>query len=370
MLERPSERQAASLELRNLRKAFGDFKAVQDVSLQVAGGEFISLLGPSGCGKTTVLRMIAGLERPDSGSVLFSGKSVDSLPARSRNVGMVFQSYALFPHMRVCENVAFGLKVRGVPIQEIKGKVQAALEQVKMSGMSERFASELSGGQRQRVALARALVTRPMLLLLDEPLGALDRALREEMQFEIRGLQQSVGITTLCVTHDQEEALILSDRIAVMDGGKVQQVGTPKEIYERPATRFVSEFVGRSNRIRGAIRHIDASGLSVECALGVVATNADTLPRENLKSHRFVEVTFRPENMVLGPSPTGQVGLKGEGPVRRVHYLGNTCQVDIEVDGVLLSASIPSSHERLSTLQVGSSAAFFVASGSLRLFPV
>ena len=225
----------------------GKVVAVDDVTLDIAAGEFFSLLGPSGCGKTTSLRMIAGFELPDRGRVHVGGKDITDLPVHKRDMGMVFQSYALFPHRTVAENVAFGLRMRDVPKPDIALRVKAALAQVELTGLEDRKPGQLSGGQQQRVALARALVVEPPVLLCDEPLGALDRKLRQQMQFELKELQRRLGITLVFVTHDQEEALAMSDRIAVMNKGKVEQVGAPTEIYERPRTRFVADFIGEIN---------------------------------------------------------------------------------------------------------------------------
>jgi len=221
--------------------------AVDDVTLDIAAGEFFALLGPSGCGKTTSLRMIAGFEMPDSGRVHVGGEDITDVPVHRRDMGMVFQSYALFPHRTVAENVAFGLRMRDVPKAEIDRRVAAALAQVALTGLEARKPGQLSGGQQQRVALARALVVEPRVLLCDEPLGALDRKLRQQMQFELKDLQKRLGVTLVFVTHDQEEALAMSDRIAVMNKGRVEQVGTPTEIYENPRTRFVADFIGEIN---------------------------------------------------------------------------------------------------------------------------
>ncbi len=221
--------------------------AVDDVTLDIAAGEFFSLLGPSGCGKTTSLRMIAGFELPDSGRVHVGGRDITDVAVHKRDMGMVFQSYALFPHRTVAENVAFGLRMREVPRADIERRVKAALAQVALTGLEERKPGQLSGGQQQRVALARALVVEPPVLLCDEPLGALDRKLRQQMQFELKELQKRLGVTLVFVTHDQEEALAMSDRIAVMNKGRVEQVGAPTEIYERPRTRFVADFIGEIN---------------------------------------------------------------------------------------------------------------------------
>ncbi|GAA3898619.1 ABC transporter ATP-binding protein [Streptomyces lannensis] len=243
--------EGSAIRLQGLRKEFGDTTAVAGVDLEISDGEFFSMLGPSGSGKTTVLRMIAGFESPTSGTIRLAGQEVTGLAPFERDVHTVFQDYALFPHMTVEQNVAYGLKVRKVPKAERLQRAREALADVRLEGFGKRRPGQLSGGQRQRVALARALVGRPRLLLLDEPLGALDLKLREQMQVELKALQREVGITFVFVTHDQEEALTMSDRIAVFNQGRIEQVGTPAEIYERPATAFVASFVGTSNLLRG-----------------------------------------------------------------------------------------------------------------------
>jgi len=237
------------VSLRNLSRCFGDIKAVDGVNLDIYSGEFLTLLGPSGSGKTTVLRMIAGFERPDVGTIELAGRDVSQLPPYERDVNTVFQDYALFPHMDVISNIEYGLRVKGVEKIERRSRALIALKQVRLDGYENRKPAQLSGGQRQRVALARALVNRPAVLLLDEPLGALDLKLREQMQIELKELQREVGITFIFVTHDQEEALTMSDRIAIFNRGKIEQLGTPRDVYEAPMTSFVSEFVGQTNKI-------------------------------------------------------------------------------------------------------------------------
>jgi putative spermidine/putrescine transport system ATP-binding protein len=246
---------AAAIRLESVTKTFdGHVVAVDDVTLDIEAGEFFALLGPSGCGKTTSLRMIAGFELPDRGRVHVGGRDITDLPVHRREMGMVFQSYALFPHRTVAENVAFGLRMREVPKPEIERRVASALAQVALTGLEKRKPGQLSGGQQQRVALARALVVEPPVLLCDEPLGALDRKLRQQMQFELKDLQKRLGVTLVFVTHDQEEALAMSDRIAVMNKGRVEQIGTPTEIYERPRTRFVADFIGEINVLEDGAR--------------------------------------------------------------------------------------------------------------------
>ena len=250
----PPSASPASIRLDRVTKRFpGGVVAVAGVELTVEPGEFFSLLGPSGCGKTTTLRMIAGFEEPDEGRVVIGGRDLTHVPVHHRDMGMVFQSYALFPHRTVAENVAFGLRMRKVAKPEADARVAAALAQVKLEGYEERRPAELSGGQQQRVALARAIVIRPPVLLCDEPLGALDRKLRQAMQVELKELQRALGVTLVFVTHDQEEALAMSDRIGVMNSGRLEQVGAPAEIYDRPRTRFVAEFIGEINLIEGTM---------------------------------------------------------------------------------------------------------------------
>src|SRR5918998_870748 len=240
---------SAEVELRGLTKRFDDVVAVDSIDLHVAAGEFLSLLGPSGCGKTTTLRLIAGFERPDEGAVLIGGDDVAALPPYRRDVNTVFQSYALFPHLRVLDNVAYGLKQRGLSKEVRRDRARAMLELVRLPALETRKPKQLSGGQQQRVALARALVMEPQVLLLDEPLGALDMKVRRQLQIELKRIQETVGVTFVYVTHDQEEALAMSDRVAVMSGGRIEQVGTPREIYDNPVSPFVADFIGETNFI-------------------------------------------------------------------------------------------------------------------------
>lgn len=289
------------VELSNISKLFGEVTAVHDVNLQIADGEFFSLLGPSGCGKTTTLRMIAGFEQPTVGEIYLHGRPVAGIPAYKRPVNTVFQNYALFPHMTVAENVAFGLQMAKTPKAEINSRVAEALDLVQLSGMDERRPKQLSGGQQQRVALARALVNHPEVLLLDEPLGALDLKLRKAMQFELKQIQEQLGITFIYVTHDQEEALTMSDRIAVMNLGEVQQVGTPRDIYEHPVNRFVADFIGETNFVNATVRDIDEFVTLDVGGMDVLGT-ADNRP---LSIGQDVTLAIRPEKVNL--YPTGMV---------------------------------------------------------------
>jgi putative spermidine/putrescine transport system ATP-binding protein len=285
---------AIAISIKGLTRAFGEVRAVAGVDLEIYEGEFLTLLGPSGSGKTTVLRMIAGFEKPDAGVILLGGKDVAQLPPYDRDVNTVFQDYALFPHMDVISNIEYGLRVKGVGKSERRERALEALKQVRLEGYENRKPSQLSGGQRQRVALARALVNRPAVLLLDEPLGALDLKLREQMQLELKELQREVGITFIFVTHDQEEALTMSDRIAVFSHGRIEQLGTPREIYENPASSFVSEFVGQTNKltidgVRINIRpeHIELTKNSTGAGRTITGTITDLIFVGSVTRYRF-----------------------------------------------------------------------------------
>jgi spermidine/putrescine transport system ATP-binding protein len=309
------------IELSKLTKKFAEVTAVDGIDLQVPGGEFFSLLGPSGCGKTTTLRMIAGFEQPTSGEILLDGADVAYTPPHHRNVNTVFQNYALFPHLNVFDNVAFGLRRAKRPKDEIKDRVGRALELVQLSGFEKRKSSQLSGGQQQRVALARALILNPAVLLLDEPLGALDAKLRKALQIELKALQQEVGITFLYVTHDQEEALTMSDRLAVMNGGHIEQIGAPQDVYEDPTTVFVADFLGVSNLMdahakgsRNGACLVDVQSYELEARAGGDVTGP-------------AKIVIRPERVELEPhgSPSGPNRLPGM--VERVVYVGSGIQV-------------------------------------------
>ena len=292
-----------SVELANVTKRYGDVVAVDSLNLEIKSGEFLSLLGPSGCGKTTTLRMLAGFEQPDEGFVRISGEYVQGVPPYKRDVNTVFQHYALFPHMNVAENVAYGLRQKGVSKSEIGSKVIEALDMVQMSKMATRKPRQLSGGQQQRVAVARALVNRPSILLLDEPLGALDRKLREEMQIELKLLQSRLGITFVFVTHDQEEAMSMSDRIAIMLNGHVEQLGDPETVYERPASAFVAGFVGRNNFWRGVAT---INGAKANDGTVFVATR----PEETVPAGQDALAAVRPETINLSATkPSSDVNF-------------------------------------------------------------
>jgi spermidine/putrescine ABC transporter ATP-binding subunit len=289
---------AADVRLDKVGKSFGSVAAVNDVSLSIERGSIFSLLGPSGCGKTTTLRLIAGFEQPDTGEIYIRGQRVTSVPPYRRDFSMVFQSYALFPHLNVADNVAFGLRMRRVPRSERALSVADALDLVQLGALRDRFPRQLSGGQQQRVALARAIVVKPAVLLLDEPLGALDKMLREQMQVELRTLQQRLGITAVFVTHDQEEALTLSDRVAVMRAGVIEQIGAPREIYDRPRNEFVAGFLGASNFIDGVIASRDGAVAWVDAAGARVAAAMDD-GEATVGAHvgAKVRVAVRPERV-------------------------------------------------------------------------
>ena len=328
---------APEIQLRGLEKRFREVRAVDGVSLDVRAGEFFSLLGPSGCGKTTTLRMIGGFELPTGGTILLRGRDVTADPPDKRPVNMVFQNYALFPHLDVGDNIGFGLRRRKVARDEVARRVGEALELVNLSGYARRRPNQLSGGQQQRVALARALVNRPNVLLLDEPLGALDLKLRRRLQLELKRIQAEVGITFVYVTHDQEEALTMSDRIAVMHAGKVEQLGTPEELYERPASRFVADFMGSTNLLHGTIE----SDGRVRLSSGEVAPVA----HDGLPAGSDVEISIRPEAVVV--IPTGAPGAI-EATVAQTAYLGSTISYQLRTRGGLaLSVLVPKTGSRL-----------------------
>lgn len=331
------------LEVRSVAKRFGPITVLNDVSLNVASGEFLTILGASGSGKTTLLRLIAGFERPDTGEIWMAGEHLDPLPPYRRRVNTVFQNYALFPHLSVFENVAYGLRVRKTSPAEIPGRVNEALAMVKMSDLASRRPAQLSGGQQQRVALARALVNRPAMLLLDEPLSALDAGLRRQMQMELKSLQREVGISFLFVTHDQEEAMALSDRIALLRSGVLEQVAAPREIYQLPATAYAAGFIGQTNLLRGKVRNGCARCGALTWTVCALAEGPATF-------------SLRPESIrLLGPqaqnsSRPGKIAagntVEFAGSVRRQVFGGATDLVEIECEGgQVLLARIPSRGE-------------------------
>jgi len=311
------------------RGGSGEVVAVDHVNIEIGQGELVTLLGPSGCGKTTTLRLVAGFEFPTQGTIALDGKVINDEPPHKRDMSMVFQSYAIFPHLSVYENMAYGLKVQRLPKSEVRERVAKAMALVELSGLENRAPNQLSGGQQQRVALARALVMEPKVLLMDEPLSNLDAKLREQMRTEIRRIQKRLGITSVYVTHDQVEAMTLSDRIVVMHEGKIEQIGPPTEIYRKPKTRFVADFIGRANFVEATVRDARDGHLVVD-ALGTTMTVAS--PSESFKEGQTAMLVVRPE-MVEIDHPGAQV----EGIVRIANYLGNVVEYDVEVGGQLLA---------------------------------
>ena len=339
--QKQSNKKAVSVELKNVVKQFPDpsggvVTAVDDVTLQIYDGEFFSLLGPSGCGKTTTLRMIAGLELPSSGSVLIHGQEMAQEPAYRRPVNTVFQRYALFPHMTVYDNVAFGLRMKQVAKDEVRQRVDDVLKLVRLDAMGQRKPGQLSGGQQQRVALARALVNNPEVLLLDEPLGALDLKLRQAMQDELKRIQQTVGITFIYVTHDQEEALTMSDRIAVMNDGRVLQVDTPYELYEDPESRFVANFIGETNFLTGKTDRVAGSLVYVRLDNGAMTTieTGNSAIGESVKAGAAVTVAIRPEKIYLGRGDApAEADNAYAGKVENIVYIGTDTYYDMDLPG-------------------------------------
>ncbi|MCC5789474.1 MAG: ABC transporter ATP-binding protein [Opitutales bacterium] len=312
-----------SIQVNNLTKRFGEVTALKNLDLTIEPGELFFLLGPSGCGKTTLLRSLAGFYIPEEGQILFGGRDITRLPPHKRNTGMMFQSYALWPHMTVAQNVAFGLEQRKVSKAEIRERVQEALDSVQMGSYGERKPNQLSGGQQQRVALARALVIRPQCLFLDEPLSNLDAKLRLEMRAEIRRICKEFELTAIYVTHDQKEALSVSDRLAVLDGGKILQVGTPREVYRRPTSRVVANFIGETNFIEGTVRDAAAGMVAVETPLGVFAGVGSPVDH-TFQSGEKVQISVRPECWRIDQIPSDENCVAGE--IAGTIYLGETAQ--------------------------------------------
>jgi spermidine/putrescine transport system ATP-binding protein/putrescine transport system ATP-binding protein len=322
-------------------KRFGSFTAVDDVSFDIRPNEFFALLGPSGCGKTTLLRMVAGLEIPSAGNISIDGEEMSAMPPNRRPINMVFQSYAVFPHMNVEDNVAYGLMVSGTPKAEIAPRVREALDMVQLPGLAARMPDQLSGGQRQRVALARALIKRPKVLLLDEPLSALDAKLREQMQLELMHLQQKVGVTFIIVTHDQDEALSMADRIAVMEGGQIRQIAAPDTLYENPKSRFVADFIGKVNLLDGQVTGISGGNVSIE----ITGAGRLAVPHEGAAEGK-VSLAVRPEKLSIGKdepaggSPGTSISVKGR--VTDWAYYGDTSHMYVQTaeSGLRLAVNI------------------------------
>ncbi|MEX0281199.1 MAG: ABC transporter ATP-binding protein [Arenibacterium sp.] len=322
--------QTGFISIQNVDKFFGTFQAITDVSMDVGQGEFFSLLGASGCGKTTLLRMLAGFESTSEGEIFIDGQPMSAVPPHERPVNMVCQNYAIFPHLNVRDNIAYGLRKHKLSKAEKDAKVEEMLEMIKLPGYGGRKANQLSGGQRQRIALARALILKPKVLLLDEPLGALDKQLREQMQLELRALQRKIGITFVFVTHDQEEALTLSDRIAVMSGGRVLQIDTPAGLYEAPQTREVASFIGNMNFFKGTVRRNGAAMGAIDTeGLGTIPVPVEQLTKPN---GALVQVALRPEKFALsGDKPEAEIAIPGT--LNTSAYLGERSHYYIKIDG-------------------------------------
>jgi iron(III) transport system ATP-binding protein len=323
----------AVLEISGLYKEYGGQVAVDHLDLHVRDGEFVTLLGPSGCGKTTTLRAIAGLVEIDAGEIRFDGRLMNDVPPHKRSTAMVFQSYALFPHMSVAENISFGLRMRKVSGPERQARVDETMAMVGLEGLADRKPAQLSGGQQQRVALARAVITRPDILLFDEPLSNLDAKLRERLRIEIRELQRRLGITSIYVTHDQAEALVISDRIVVMNGGRIEQIGGPLEIYRQPATPFTAKFIGQANILAATVLAEAAGGCRLETAIGELLVTARPIPGQH-----EVTICWRPEDMV--PFEEGMAN-RIVATVVRVIFMGNLTEILIEVGGTPLRLERP-----------------------------
>jgi spermidine/putrescine transport system ATP-binding protein len=351
--------QGGAVEVRAVTRRFGEQLALDAIDLSIRDGEFFALLGPSGCGKTTLLRLIGGLDLPDSGSIRIGGVEMQEIPAHKRPVNTVFQSYALFPHLDVRDNVAFGLRMKKVPEAEVATRVAEAMDLVQIGAFATRRPQQLSGGQRQRVALARAIVNRPRVLLLDEPLGALDLKLRKELQVELLALQRRLGITFVFVTHDQEEALVLADRIAVMRGGRIEQLGVSEDLYEHPRTRFVAQFLGSANLIDGTVAAVDQHGLVVEGALGRFRCAGKFA--EGVAVGVRSTLAIRPEKVEIAAEPARENALAAR--VEQVIYSGSTSSYQLRArDGSTFGVSL------INTLTTPS----FIANGTevqLRLPP-
>jgi len=355
-----------AVSIRNVKKHFGDFVALSDITLDITDNEFFTLLGPSGCGKTTLLRMIAGFESTTAGEIWLYGDEIESLPPNKRPVNTVFQSYALFPHMNVAENIGFGLKMLGWPERERKARVDEMVQTVKLQEFVHRKPAQLSGGQQQRVALARAIAPKPKVLLLDEPLSALDLKLRQQMRAELKSLQRETGITFIFVTHDQEEALTMSDRVAVMSSGELQQIGSPVEVYEKPANRFVADFIGETNLLDATVSEV-VDG-SVHCTLAsgetIIAEAADINNSLPVGTHGLV--SLRPERITIHAKGTLNSNSIS-GTLLGTTYLGTDTQYDVQLNnGTVIGVRLQNDSGQNANLSTGHTVELSAANGSAR----
>ena len=355
-----------AVSIRNVKKHFGDFVALSDITLDITDNEFFTLLGPSGCGKTTLLRMIAGFESTTAGEIWLYGDEIESLPPNQRPVNTVFQSYALFPHMNVAQNIGFGLKMLGWPERELKARVDEMVQTVKLQEFVHRKPAQLSGGQQQRVALARAIAPKPKVLLLDEPLSALDLKLRQQMRAELKSLQRETGITFIFVTHDQEEALTMSDRIAVMSSGELQQTGTPVEVYEKPVNRFVADFIGETNLLGATVTSV--TGDTVQCALAsgeIIVAETDSSNNMPAAGTEGL-VSLRPERLTIHTDATSNPNTI-KGTLTGTTYTGTDTQYEVQLkDGTSIAIRLQNNADRNSGLTPGQSVELSAADESAR----
>lgn len=355
----------APVFFREVTKSYGKLVVVSDISLTVERGSFLTLLGPSGSGKTTILKILAGFVSPTSGQVIIGERDVTHVPSNKRNVGLVFQNYALFPHMTVADNIAFPLKMRKVRHPEIAERVGQALELVQLSALKERLPSQLSGGQQQRVALARTLVFRPSVLLMDEPLSALDKKLREHVQLEIKHLHEQLGITIIYVTHDQTEALVMSDRVAVMRDGKLEQIGHPREIYEKPANRFVADFIGEITFIDGQLETISAAGCVVRTDTGLAFSATNPASSVNLAVGQKVSISIRPEAVQIVEKTTGENVFPAV--LTELVFLGDRVRSQLKLEAGPTLVAQETSNANLSLRRRGASVSIFVPPAAVHL---
>ena len=350
---------APAVQVEKLTRRFGEVLALDHINLSIQQGEFFSLLGPSGCGKTTLLRIIAGLEIPDEGTIHIGGVEASGLPAHRRPVNTVFQSYALFPHLNVWENVAFGLRMKKVPPPEIEQRVRKVMALVEIEPLAQRKPNQLSGGQKQRVALDRAIVNEPQVLLLDEPLGALDLKLRKQLQIELRSLQRRLGITFIYVTHDQDEALVLSDRIAVMRDGKVEQLGDAETLYECPRTRFVSQFLGSCSLIEARVKQRSPNHTLVETAMGELKISSAAPAQEK------ITLAIRPEKVQFLPCPADAGENRIHARIEQVIYVGSGTHYELRAGSQPLSAELMNTHVGSNNFQIGQEVMVWLPPGAL-----
>ena len=353
-----------AVETEEVVRTFGTTRALDSVSVSIRQGEFFSLLGPSGCGKTTLLRAIGGLDYPDAGIIRILGQNTDEIPAHKRPVNTVFQSYALFPHMTIAENIGFGLRMKKIPRGQAAERIKRVMDMVQITQLAERKPAQLSGGQRQRVALARAIVNEPQVLLLDEPMGALDLKLRKELQVELLTLQRRLGITFICVTHDQEEALVMSDRIAVMRAGKIEQLGDAEELYEHPRTKFVGQFLGSVNLLEARVTNRSGNDIFVETPAGPMRVDASVQRSPAHRNDRFL-VAIRPEKVAMLGRNEGSGENRFPVNVTQLMYIGSETHYDLDAGGLKLTAEIMNAKVGSQGFDIGQEAMAYLPAAAL-----